>query len=42
VQFQAVERQAIPALEAGGASVCDGYVDNRWKDTVLRNVLVEE
>jgi FtsP/CotA-like multicopper oxidase with cupredoxin domain len=34
-QFQVIERQEIPELEAGVASVRDGYVDEGWKDTVL-------
>ena len=35
MQFQVVERQVPPELEAGVASVRDGYVDESWKDTVL-------
>ena len=35
VQFQVVERQVLPELEAGWQSVCAGYVDEGWKDTVL-------
>jgi FtsP/CotA-like multicopper oxidase with cupredoxin domain len=35
VQFQVVERQVLPELEAGWLSVQEGYVDVGWKDTVL-------
>jgi FtsP/CotA-like multicopper oxidase with cupredoxin domain len=35
VQFQVVERQVLPELEAGWQSVREGYVDAGWKDTVL-------
>jgi FtsP/CotA-like multicopper oxidase with cupredoxin domain len=35
VQFQVLERQVLPELEAGWRTVCDGYVDGGWKDTVL-------
>jgi FtsP/CotA-like multicopper oxidase with cupredoxin domain len=35
VQFQVLERQVLPELEAGWRSVRDGYVDDGWKDTVL-------
>ena len=35
MQFQVVERQVLPELEAGVESVRDGYVDDDWKDTVL-------
>lgn len=35
VQFQVVERQVLPELEAGWRSVREGYVDSGWKDTVL-------
>ncbi len=34
-QFQVIKRQVLPDLEAGVASVRDGYVDEGWKDTVL-------
>jgi FtsP/CotA-like multicopper oxidase with cupredoxin domain len=35
VQFQVIERQVLPELEAGWQSVREGYVDAGWKDTVL-------
>jgi FtsP/CotA-like multicopper oxidase with cupredoxin domain len=35
VQFQVLERQVLPELEAGWQSVREGYVDAGWKDTVL-------
>jgi FtsP/CotA-like multicopper oxidase with cupredoxin domain len=34
-QFQVVERQVLPELQAGVESVRAGYVDEGWKDTVL-------
>jgi blue copper oxidase len=35
VQFQVLEREVLPKLEAGWQSVSAGYVDEGWKDTVL-------
>jgi FtsP/CotA-like multicopper oxidase with cupredoxin domain len=35
VQFQVIERQVLPELEAGWQAVRAGYVDEGWKDTVL-------
>lgn len=34
-QFQVIERQVLPELQAGVESVRAGYVDEGWKDTVL-------
>jgi FtsP/CotA-like multicopper oxidase with cupredoxin domain len=34
-QFQVLERQVLPELQAGVESVRAGYVDEGWKDTVL-------
>jgi FtsP/CotA-like multicopper oxidase with cupredoxin domain len=35
VQFQVIDRQVLPELKAGWATVKDGYVDEGWKDTFL-------
>ncbi|MCL4507311.1 MAG: multicopper oxidase family protein [Chloroflexi bacterium] len=35
LQFQVIDRQALPALTAGWNTVREGYVDEGWKDTFL-------
>jgi FtsP/CotA-like multicopper oxidase with cupredoxin domain len=35
LQFQVLEREVLPELQAGWQSVSAGYVDEGWKDTVL-------
>ncbi|MHB0858590.1 MAG: multicopper oxidase family protein [Anaerolineae bacterium] len=35
VQFNVLERQVLPELQAGWDTVREGYVDEGWKDTVM-------
>ncbi|MHB0859002.1 MAG: multicopper oxidase domain-containing protein [Anaerolineae bacterium] len=35
LQFNVIERQVLPELQAGWDSVREGYVDDGWKDTFL-------